>query len=130
MLGSGLRAVPAACCPDHVLALPCHLAPCAYSRRATRPKIYWSTRRQAAEAEAPDASQEPAPKDAAAGATKEAEEQGQKKAKGRLGLDAFADLASLDLSVLERPARMPPLARVRLVCRVGFSSWLGLAGVA
>ncbi len=39
-------------------------------------------------------------------------EDGQQQRR-KLDLDSIVDLSSLDLSILEQPARMPPLARVR-----------------
>lgn len=36
----------------------------------------------------------------------------QQQQRGKLDLDSIVDLSSLDLSILEQPARMPPLARV------------------
>lgn len=41
------------------------------------------------------------------------EEQKRRARRGGLDLDAIVDLSQLDLSILQRPARMPPLARVR-----------------
>ncbi|KAL4425311.1 hypothetical protein ABPG75_009327 [Micractinium tetrahymenae] len=83
-----------------------------FSRRATRPVVYWTTKRQQPGEEA----------DAAGGGTADApaaaEQQGadaedgqQQKQRGKLDLDSIVDLSSLDLSILEQPARMPPLAR-------------------
>ena len=93
-----------------------------HSRRATRPIIYWSTGRKAAEEAAAAGAAEPA----AAGANGDAngaaaeeeeelspEEQKRRARRGGLDLDAIVDLSGLDLSILQRPARMPPLARVR-----------------
>ena len=53
-----------------------------------------------------------------AGEQQAAAEDGQQR-QGKLDLDSIVDLSSLDLSALERPARMPPLARVRSLACVG-----------
>lgn len=87
------------------------------SRRATRPQIYWSTKRQA-DGEGGDAAQDPSAAAAADEANGAGDADGGAAGKGRgkggrLDLDAIVDLSALDLAVLERPARMPPLARVR-----------------
>lgn len=91
--------------------------------------IYWSTKRQsaaAAEDEAP-ASQEPAA--AANGGAPEAEAAGeQQKRRGKVDMDAIVDLSGLDLSVLQRPARVPPLARVSRPGRTG--GWAGGGAVS
>ncbi|PRW33968.1 RNA polymerase-associated RTF1-like protein [Chlorella sorokiniana] len=91
-----------------------------FSRRATRPIIYWSTGRKQAEDAAAEAAQQGAAAangdangTAAAGDDEDLspEEQKRRARRGGLDLDAIVDLSQLDLSILQRPARMPPLAR-------------------
>lgn len=102
------------------------------SRRATRPIIYWSTGRKQGEGDEAAAAQQGAAaangdaNGAAAAAEDEdlsPEEQKRRARRGGLDLDAIVDLSELDLSILQRPARMPPLARVRLD---GGTQWLAV----
>lgn len=68
---------------------------------------------------------EPAPAAAAeVDPVDEGQQHQQQQQKRRHDLDAIVDLSKLDLSVLDRPARMPPMARVRPVERAAVCSWL------
>lgn len=88
-----------------------------FSRRATRPVVYWTTKRQQPGEEEAAAAGAGAGADAAPGASEQQAAEGedgqqpQQRRRGKLDLDAIVDLSTLDLSVLEQPARMPPLAR-------------------
>lgn len=106
------------------------------SRRATRPIIYWSTGRKHGEGDDAAAAQQGAAaangdaNGAAAAAEDEdlsPEEQKRRARRGGLDLDAIVDLSELDLSILQRPARMPPFARVSCCGWHARSSRLALA---
>lgn len=101
-------------CPQ-LTTCPCFRCLC--SRRATRPQIYWTTAVKREEEE----EQKPAGAAAAAAADAEGKEADAPQRPSRPDLDAIVDLSGLDLSILQRPARMPPLARVR---RQGRAEWI------
>lgn len=82
-----------------------------FSRRATRPVVYWTTKRQQPGEEAEAAGDGAAAAPAAAEQLAGEAEGAQQQQRGKLDLDSIVDLSSLDLSILEQPARMPPLAR-------------------
>ncbi|KAL4419197.1 hypothetical protein ABPG77_007787, partial [Micractinium sp. CCAP 211/92] len=79
-------------------------------RRATRPVVYWTTKRQQPGEEGEAAADGAAAAPAAAEQPAAEAEDGQQQRR-KLDLDSIVDLSSLDLSILEQPARMPPLAR-------------------
>ncbi|KAI3434930.1 hypothetical protein D9Q98_002984 [Chlorella vulgaris] len=83
-----------------------------FSRRATRPIVYWSTKRAQQAGSEAVVEDEPAPAAAAeVDPIDEGQQHQQQQQKRRHDLDAIVDLSKLDLSVLDRPARMPPMAR-------------------
>lgn len=81
-----------------------------FSRRATRPKVYWSTKQSD---EAAQEARQQAPAVAAAAAAEEQQQAAAAKLKreSKLDLDSIVDLSHLDLSLLDNAVGMPPLAR-------------------